>query len=116
MYNKEQKNEDKKNEAIDIFMKTAIGTNYNEIIANVLPSNSFELAVEDAKTFHEEIPSMRSWTFTKTQTKDLINTPVFPIRGIQKTRKISKEREELLKYWLPQTVNTSISTHLICFR
>ena len=105
MYDKGQKNE-----AIDIFMKTAIGTNYKEIIANVLPSNSFELAVADAKTFfHEEIPSMRSWTFTKTQTKDLINTPVLHIRGIQKARKISKEREELLKYWLPQTVNTSIS-------
>ena len=104
MYDKGQKNE-----AIDIFMKTAIGTNYKEIIANVLPSNSFELAVADAKTFfHEEIPSMRSWTFTKTQTKDLINTPVLHIRGIQKSRKISKERGELLKYWLPQTVNASI--------
>lgn len=101
---------DKKNEAIDIFMKTAIGTNYKEIIANGLPSNSFELAVTDAKTFfHEEIPSMRSWIFTKTQTKDLINTPVLHIRGIQKARKISKERGELLKDWLPQTVNTSIS-------
>ena len=40
MYNKEQKNEDKKNEAIDIFMKIAIGTNYIDIITNVLPSNS----------------------------------------------------------------------------
>jgi pimeloyl-ACP methyl ester carboxylesterase len=29
----------KKIEAIDIFMKTAICTNYKEIIANVLPSN-----------------------------------------------------------------------------
>jgi pimeloyl-ACP methyl ester carboxylesterase len=105
MYDKGQKNE-----AIDIFMKIAIGTNYKEIIANVLPSNSFELAVADANTFfHEEIPSMRSWTFTKTQTKDLINTPVLHIRGIQKARKISKKRGELLKYWLPQTVNTSIS-------
>ena len=28
---------DKKNEAIDVFMKTAIGTNYKDIIANVLP-------------------------------------------------------------------------------
>ena len=38
-------------------MKTAIGTNYKEIITNVLPSNSFELAVLDAQTFfHEEIP------------------------------------------------------------
>ena len=49
-----------KKEAIDIFMKNAIGSNYKEIIANVLPSNSFELAVTDAKTFfHEEIPSMK---------------------------------------------------------
>ena len=88
-------------------MKSAIGTNYKEIIANVLPSNSFELAIADAKTFfHEVIPSMRSWTFTKIQTKDLVNTPVLHIRGIQKARKISKDREELLKYWLPQTVNT----------
>lgn len=105
MYDKGQKNE-----AIDVFMKTAIGTNYKEIIANVLPSNSFELAVLDAQTFfHEEIPSMKSWTFTKTQTKDLVHTPVLHIRGIQKTRKISEEREELLNYWLPQTVTTSIS-------
>jgi hypothetical protein len=74
-------------------MKTAIGTNYKEIIANVLPSNSFELAVVDAQTFFdEEIPSMKSWTFTKTQTKDLVHTPVLHIRGIQKTRKISEER------------------------
>ena len=88
MYDKGQKNE-----AIDIFMKTAIGTNYKEIIANVLPSNLFELAVVDEKTFfHEEIPSMKSWTFTKIQTKDLVHTPVLHIRGIQKTRKISEER------------------------
>src|SRR5687767_2075706 len=81
-----------KNEAIDIFMKTAIGTNYKEIIANVLPSNSFELAVVDAKTFfHEEMPSMKKWTFTKIQTKELFHTPVLHIRGIQKTRKISKK-------------------------
>jgi hypothetical protein len=91
-------------------MKSAIGTNYKEIIANIMPSNFFELAVADAKTFfHEEIPPMRSWTFTKTQTKALVNTPVLHIRGIQKAKKISKDREELLKYWLPQTVNTSIS-------
>ena len=91
-------------------MKTAIGTNYTDIIANVLPLNSFELAVVDAQTFfHEEIPSMKSWRFTKTQTKDLVHIPVLHIRGIQKSRKISEEREELLKYWLPQTVTTSIS-------
>ena len=72
MYNKGQKNE-----AIDVFMKIVIGTNYKEIITNVLPSNSFELAVLDAQTFfHEEIPSMKSWTFTETQTKDLVHTPV----------------------------------------
>ena len=105
MYDKGQKNE-----AIGVFMKIAIGINYKDIITNVLPSNSFELAVVDAKTFfHEEIPSMRSWIFTKIQTKDLINTPVLHIRGIQKTRKISEEREELLRYWLPQTVTRSIS-------
>ena len=99
-----------KNEAIDIFMKTAIGTNYKEIIANVLPSNSFELAVVDAKTFfHEEIPAMKSWRFTKTQTKDLVDVPILHILGIPKTRKISIEREKLLNYWLPQTVTTSIS-------
>ena len=46
MYDKGQKNE-----AIDVFMKTAIRTNYKEIITNVLPSNSFELAVLDAQTF-----------------------------------------------------------------
>jgi pimeloyl-ACP methyl ester carboxylesterase len=59
-----------KKEAIDIFMKKAIGSNYKETIANVLPSNSFELAITDAKTFfHEEIPSMKLWTFTKTKPK-----------------------------------------------
>ena len=79
MYDKGQKNE-----AIDVFMKTAIGTNYKEIIANVLPSNSFELAVLDAQTFfQEEIPSMKSWTFTKTQTKDLVHISFLHIRGIQ---------------------------------
>jgi len=65
MYDKGQKKED-----IDIFMKNAIGYNYKEIITNVLPSNSFELAVTDAKIcFHEEIPSMKSWTFTKNQAR-----------------------------------------------
>ena len=83
MYDKEQKNE-----AIDIFMKTAIGTNYKEIIANILPSNLFELAVVDAKTFfHGEIRSMRSWTFTKIQTKDLVNTPVLHIKRNTKDQK-----------------------------
>ena len=47
--------------------------------------------------------------FTKTQTRDLVNTPVLHIRGMQKMRKTSEEREELLNYWLPQTVTTSIS-------
>ena len=59
-------------------MKVAIGTHYKEIIANVLPSNSFELALVDAKTFfHEEIASMKSWTFTKIQAKDLVHIPVY---------------------------------------
>jgi hypothetical protein len=52
---------------------------------------------------------MKSWTFTKTQAKDSVHVPVLHIRGIQKTRKISEEREELLRYWLPQTVTRSIS-------
>ena len=52
---------------------------------------------------------MKSWTFTKTQTRDLVHTPVLHIRGMQKMRKTSEEREELLNYWLPQTVTTSIS-------
>jgi hypothetical protein len=39
---------------------------------------------------------MKSWRFTKTQTKDLVHIPVLHIRGIQKSRKISEEREELL--------------------
>ena len=111
MYDKGQKNK-----AIDIFMKKAIGSNYNDIIANVLPSNSFELAVVDAKTFfHEEIPSMKSWTFTKNQAKDLLDKKVLHIRGSQQARKISKEREDLLNYWLPQTMTTSIpnAPHMI---
>jgi hypothetical protein len=104
MYDKGQKNK-----AIDIFMKKAISSNYKDIIANVLPSNSFELAVVDAKTFfHEEIPSMKSWIFTKNQTKDLLQKKVLHIRGSQQARKISKEREDLLNYWLPQTMTISI--------
>jgi hypothetical protein len=47
--------------------------------------------------------------FTKTQTRDLVHTPVLHIRGVQKMRKTSEERKELLNYWLPQTVTTSIS-------
>jgi hypothetical protein len=89
MYDKGQKNE-----AIEVFMKTAIGTNYKDILANILPLNSFELAVVDAQTFfHEEIPSMKSWRFTKTQTKDLVHIPVLHIRGIQKSRKIVKREK-----------------------
>ncbi|HET9805269.1 MAG TPA: alpha/beta hydrolase [Nitrososphaeraceae archaeon] len=104
MYDKGQKKE-----AIDIFMKKAIGSNYKEIIANVLPPNSFELAVTDAKTFfHEEIPSMKAWIFTKNQAKDLLHKKILHIRGIQKARKISKDREDLLNYWLPQTMTISI--------
>jgi pimeloyl-ACP methyl ester carboxylesterase len=98
-----------KDEAIDIFMKNAIGSNYKDIIANVLPSNSFELAVVDAKTFfYEEIPSMKLWTFTKNQAKGLLYKNVLHIRGMQKTRKIGKEREDLLNNWLPQTIITTI--------
>ena len=59
-------------------MKKAIGSNYKETIANVLPSNSFELAITDAKTFfHEEIPSMKLWTFTKNQAKDLLQSSTY---------------------------------------
>ena len=104
MYDKGQKDE-----AIDIFMKKAIGPNYKQIIANVLPANSFELAVVDAGTyFHEEIPFMKSWVFTKNETKNLVDKKVLHIRGMQKARKISKEREDLLNYWLPQTITRSI--------
>jgi pimeloyl-ACP methyl ester carboxylesterase len=83
MYDKGQRNK-----AIDIFMKAAIGTNYKELIANVLPPNSFELAVVDAQTFfHEEITAMKSWTFTKTQAKDLVHFPVLHIRVMQRPEK-----------------------------
>jgi pimeloyl-ACP methyl ester carboxylesterase len=111
MYSKGQKNE-----AIDIFMKKAIGSNYKEIISNLLPSNSFELAITDAKTFfYEEIPFMKSWTFTKNQAKDLLHKKVLHIRGMQKLRKISKDREDLLTCWLPQTMTISIpnAPHMI---
>lgn len=82
MYDKGQKNE-----AIDVFMKTAIGTNYKEIIANVLASHSFELAVVDAQTFfHEEIPSIKLWRFTKTQTKDLVHIPVLHMRNTKEQK------------------------------
>ncbi len=111
MYDKGQKNE-----AIDIFMKKAIGYNYKEIISNVLPSNSFELAITDANTFfHEEIPFMKAWRFTKNQAKDLLQKKVLHIRGMQVARKISKDREDLLTYWLPQTMTISIpnAPHMI---
>jgi pimeloyl-ACP methyl ester carboxylesterase len=111
MYDKGQKKE-----AIDIFMKKAIGSNYKEIISNVLPSNSVELAVTDAKTFfHAEIPFMKTWIFTKNQAKHLVHKKVLHIKGIQNSRKISQDREELLNYWLPQTITTSIpnAPHMI---
>jgi pimeloyl-ACP methyl ester carboxylesterase len=111
MYSKWQKNE-----AIDIFMKKAIGSNYKEIISNLLPSNSFELAITDAKTFfYDEIPFMKSWIFTKNQAKDLLDKKVLCIRGDVKSRKISKDREDLLTCWLPQTMTISIpnAPHMI---
>lgn len=51
---------------------------------------------------------MKSWTFTKNQAKDLLHKKVLYVRGIQKSRKISKDREDLLNYWLPQTMTVSI--------
>jgi pimeloyl-ACP methyl ester carboxylesterase len=111
MYDKGQKKED-----IDIFMKKAIGYNYKETIANVLPSNSFEISNYRCKNiFHEEIPSMKSWIFTKNQAKDSLHKKVLHIRGMQNSRKISKDREDLLNYWLPQTITTSIpnAPHMI---
>jgi hypothetical protein len=61
-----------------------------EIIASVLPSNSFELAITDAKHFfHEEIPSIKFWIFTKNQAKDMLHKKVLYIRRRQNSRKIS---------------------------
>ena len=83
-----------KNEAIDIFMHNAIGSDYKETISRVLPSDAFELAVKDAKTFfHEEIPFMKTWTFTNNHAKKLLNKNILHIRGQKKSRKISKERK-----------------------
>jgi hypothetical protein len=48
---------------------------------------------------------MKLWRFTKTQTKDLVHIPVLHIRGIQKSRKISEEREELVNYWTASNCN-----------
>jgi hypothetical protein len=31
--------------------------------------------------FHEEMPSMKKWTFTKIQTKDLVHIPVLHMRN-----------------------------------
>jgi hypothetical protein len=39
---------------------------------------------------------MKSWTFTKNQAKDLLHKKVLHIRGMQQSRKISKDREDLL--------------------
>ncbi len=111
MYGKGQKKE-----AIEIFMENAIGFNYKEIISNLLPSNSFELAMKDANTFfYEEIPFMKSWIFTKNQAKDLLDKKVLHLRGDVKSRKITKDRENLLCYWLPQTMTKSIpnAPHMI---
>ncbi len=69
-------------------MKKAIGSNYKETIANVLPLNSFDLAITDAKTFfHEEIPSMKLWTFTKNQAKDLRDKKSSSYKRITKNEK-----------------------------
>jgi hypothetical protein len=58
---------------------------------------------------------MKLWTFTKNQAKDLWHKKVLHIRGLQKTRKTSKDREDLLNYWLPQTMTISIpnAPHMI---
>jgi hypothetical protein len=58
---------------------------------------------------------MKLWAFTKYQAKDLRHKKVLHIRGLQKTRKTSKEREDLLNYLLPQTMTISIpnAPHMI---
>ena len=52
-------------------------------------------------------------TFTNNQAKKLLK--ILHIRGEKKSRKLSKDREELLNYWLPQTITTSIpnAPHMI---
>ena len=58
---------------------------------------------------------MKSWAFTKNQSKDLLHKKVLHIRGMQQSRKISKDREDLLTCWLPQTMTISIpnAPHMI---
>jgi hypothetical protein len=97
-------------------MHNAIGPDYKETISKVLPSDAFELAVKDAKTFfHEEIPFMKTWTFTNNHAKKLLNKNILHIRGQKKSRKIREDREKLLSNWLPQTITTAIpnAPHMI---
>ena len=51
----------------------------------------------------------------KNQAKELPHKKILHIRGRQNSRKISKDMEDLLNYWLPQTITTSIpdASHMI---
>ena len=58
---------------------------------------------------------MKLWKFTKNQAKDLLHKKVQHIRRFQNSRRTSKDRKDLLNYWLPQTMTISIpnAPHMI---
>ena len=92
-----------RSKAIDIFMKATIGSKYRNLIEEILPSNAFDLAVADAKTyFYHEIPAMKSWQINEEDMKKIMQKPVLYIRGSDSGKR-SLERQQMVLKLLPQT-------------
>jgi pimeloyl-ACP methyl ester carboxylesterase len=87
--------------AVDAWMQGVCGPGYRSALERVLPTG-FEQAVADADTFFaQELPAVQQWSFTPEEARR-VTQPVLLVLGEQ-SRPTFRERQELLREWLPAT-------------
>jgi pimeloyl-ACP methyl ester carboxylesterase len=87
--------------AVDIWMRGTCGPGYRVALDRVLPG-AVEQAVADADTFFgQELPAVQAWSFTGADARR-VTQPTLLVLGEQ-SRPTFRERQELLRAWLPTT-------------
>jgi pimeloyl-ACP methyl ester carboxylesterase len=99
--------------AVEIWMQGTCGPDYRIALDRVLPG-AVEQAVADADTFFgQELPAVQQWVFTETEA-GRVTQPVLLVLG-ERSRSTFRERQELLRAWLPTTDDFVLpeATHLL---
>jgi pimeloyl-ACP methyl ester carboxylesterase len=93
--------------ATGAFLAAVLGEDYRQLLDNVLPPGTFELAAAGSDTLFEvEVPALQQWTFTPADAKRL-RQPVLSVVG-EESIPACHEVHALLRQWIPHAEELAV--------